>query len=70
MKVTIEKYHLKMESYFPLGILTNEQWNKMCRPTKSRGKKKNIGSWLIFVSSIDLHEAGEKTHALSEAKPQ
>lgn len=29
-----------MESYFPSGILTNEQWDKMCRLTKSREKKK------------------------------
>lgn len=42
MKVTIEKYHLKVESYFPSGILTNEQWDKMCRLTKNREKKKNM----------------------------
>lgn len=38
MMIAAENYVLKMESYFPLGILTDEQQGKMSRLTKSRAK--------------------------------
>lgn len=41
MKIAAENYALKMESYFPSGILTNEWEDKMCRPTKSGSKKEH-----------------------------
>lgn len=58
-----------MESCFPSGILTKEQWDKMCRPTKSRGGKKKEHRMMTDLCSINLHEVTEKTQVLSEATP-